>query len=174
MTFGLRSFLASILLCLLAGTPAAAETLEGIVSHVTDGDTLWVRPAAGGAPVQVRIQGIDAPEICQPFGIQARDALAARVLRRPVQVATRARDVYRRSVGRVSLAGHDVGAWLVAGGYAWSSRYRNRAGSYAREEAQARAARLGLWASSAIEPRHFRRGHGSCQPGGRPRPRLHY
>lgn len=153
-----------VLLALFAIAPAGARTLSGIVNHVSDGDTLWVRPA-GSPPVQVRIQGLDAPEICQPFGPQARDALAARVLHRTVRVSTRARDMYQRSVGSVSVEGQDVGAWLVAGGFAWSARHRGRAGPYAREEVQARQARRGLWAAAAVEPRNFRRRHGACGTG---------
>ncbi len=153
-----------LLLALLAGLPASARPLHGVVSHVTDGDTLWVRPAGDRAPVQVRMQGLDAPEICQAFGTQARDALAARVLHRTLRVSTRARDRYQRSVGSVSLEGQDVGAWLVQRGYAWSARYRGRPGPYAEEEAQARQGRIGLWAASAVEPRNFRRRHGSCRP----------
>ena len=163
MRLSLRSLPALLLVSLLACGPATGKALTGFVSHVTDGDTLWVRPASG-SPVQVRIQGLDAPEICQPFGLQARDALAARVLHRPVRVSTRARDMYQRSVGSVSLEGQDVGAWLVAGGFAWSARYRGRPGPYAPEEAQARRHRIGLWATSAVEPRAFRRRHGSCRP----------
>lgn len=156
----LSVFLLASLLALAAG----AKTLHGVVNHVTDGDTIWVRPA-GGAPVQVRIQGLDAPEICQAFGQQARDALAARLLHREVLVSTRARDIYQRSVGNVSQDGQDVGAWLVAHGYAWSTHYRGRDGPYAREEAHARQARLGLWAVDTVEPRNFRRHHGSCRLG---------
>jgi endonuclease YncB( thermonuclease family) len=163
----MRSFplrLAAILLASsFACVPALARPLHGIVSHVTDGDTLWVRPPAG-PPVQVRIQGLDAPEICQPFGTQARDALARRLLHRPVRVEIRTRDMYHRSIASVSLDGQDVGAWLVAGGFAWASRYRGRSGPYAREEAQARQASAGLWAAGAVEPRRFRKRHGSCKP----------
>jgi len=148
---------------LALSTPAGARSLHGVVTHVTDGDTLWVRPAGGGAAVQVRVQGIDAPEICQPSGVQARDALAAQVLHQQVHVAVRARDVYERTVGRVSLHGQDMGAWLVAGGHAWTSRYQRRAGPYAQEETAARSARRGLWAASApLDPRVFRERHGSC------------
>lgn len=163
MTLLLRTLLACTFALVLAASPAAAKTLVGVVTHVTDGDSVWVRPA-GGAAVQVRLQGIDAPESCQAFGPQARDALAARVLQRPVRVAARARDMYRRTVGRVSVDGQDVGAWLVAGGFAWAGRYRGRAGAYAKEEATARQARAGLWAGPAIEPRAFRKSHGSCRP----------
>jgi endonuclease YncB( thermonuclease family) len=108
--------------------------------------------------------GLDAPEICQAFGTQARDALAARVLHRTVRVSTRARDQYQRSVGSVSLEGQDVGAWLVERGFAWSARYRGRSGPYAQEETQARQGRVGLWAANAVEPRVFRKRHGSCRP----------
>ena len=159
-----RAFPVLLLSSLLACAAATARPLVGVVSHVADGDTLWVRPASGVAPVQVRIHGVDAPEICQAFGRQARDALAARVLYRPVRVTTRARDRYQRSVGNVSLDGQDVGAWLVAGGVAWTARYRGRSGPYAQEEAQAPQGRAGLWVAGAVEPRVFRRRHGSCRP----------
>lgn len=155
------------LLSLLACSAASAWELHGVVSHVTDGDTIWVRPA-GGPAVPVRLQGIDAPEICQAFGRQSRDALATRLLRRPVQVTIRARDIHHRNVGRVESQGQDVGAWLVAGGYAWSTRSRNRAGSYADEQAQARQARRGLWAAAAQEPRLFRRRNGGCHDAAPP------
>lgn len=157
----LRVLSAGLLLFFFGCTVAGARSLSGIVTHVTDGDTLWVRPD-GGAPLKVRIRGLDAPEICQAFGMQARDALASRVLHRPVRVETRARDVYRRIIGDVSVDGHDVGAWLVAGGFAWSSGYRGRRGPYAQEEVRARGAHAGLWAAPAVEPRLFRQRHGSC------------
>ena len=152
-----------LLVAVFAATAATAKTLEGIVSHVADGDTLWLRPSSG-PPVQVRLHGLDAPEICQAFGPQARQALAARVLHRTVRVSTRARDKYQRSVATLALEGEDVGAWLVAGGFAWSARYRGRGGPYAREELSARQGRIGLWAGDAMEPRVFRQRHGSCRP----------
>ncbi|MES3002108.1 MAG: thermonuclease family protein [Pseudomonadota bacterium] len=142
---------------------ANSRMLTGVVTHVTDGDTLWVRSRGSDPGVQVRLQGLDAPEVCQAFGAQARDALAAHVLHKPVTVSIKARDVYRRSVGRVSLNGEDLGAWLVLNGYAWSTHYQRRAAPYARQEAAALGARRGLWASaSPVEPRIFRKRHGSC------------
>ncbi len=138
-----------------------AHALSGVVTHVTDGDTLWVRPQ-GHAPVKVRVQGIDAPERCQAWGPQAREALAARVLHRQVQVRTRAKDDYHRTIGTVELDGQDVAAWLVREGHAWSQRYRRSLGPYAAEEAEARQLHRGLFAAAAIEPRDFRKAHGPC------------
>jgi endonuclease YncB( thermonuclease family) len=148
---------------LAIATAGHARTLDAVVTHVSDGDTVWIRPAGGSATLQLRLQDIDAPEICQAFGPQARDALAARVLRRQVWVVIRARDVYQRAVGRLSLQGQDMGAWLVAGGYAWSARSQRGAGAYRHEEAVARDGRRGLWREAApLDPRSFRKRHGPC------------
>ena len=155
-------------LLLAASVSATAGDFAGTVTHVTDGDTLWVRPASGGAPRQIRLQGIDAPEICQAFGSQARDALAARVLRRQVEVRSRATDSYHRALAHVSLGDDDLGAWMVKRGYAWSYRFHNDPGPYARQQAHARKAGLGLWRGDApVSPREFRKRHGSCsgKPG---------
>jgi micrococcal nuclease len=154
------------LLCaaLLLSVYAHARTFDGLVTHVSDGDSLWVRMPEGGAPREVRLQGIDAPEICQAWGPQARAALQSMALRRTVVVRTRARDRYDRIVGRVSIGSRDLGASLVARGDAWSDGWRGRGGPYARQEAAAREARLGLWAAEApMPPREFRRRHGSCR-----------
>lgn len=142
---------------------AWATTWTGKVSHVSDGDTLWVRPQRTGAPRAVRIDGIDAPELCQAHGERARAALAARVLGQQVQVRVRGTDDYGRALARISLQGQDIGAWLVAHGHAWSYRHRGHAGPYAAEEKQARQRRLGLFAASRPEnPRDFRKRHGPC------------
>jgi micrococcal nuclease len=163
MTFRLRH-LAPLFFLLLAAATAQARVFQGVVTHVTDGDSIWVRASGGGAPVEVRLQGIDAPEICQAFGKEARDALAARVLRRPIAVNSRARDGYHRVLGHVTFGGQDLGLWMVRRGYAWSYRYRRDTGPYAAAEAQARQDRLGLWslATQPVEPRVFRKRHGSC------------
>jgi micrococcal nuclease len=152
---------ASLLLAMCAC--ATAADFKGVVTHVTDGDTLWVRPASGGAPRQVRIEGIDAPEICQAFGADAREALAARVLRRQVNVRSRASDSYHRALAHVSLGNDDLGSWMVGRGLAWSYRFHNDPGPYAKQEARAKTAGLGLWrGSSPVSPREFRKRHGSC------------
>lgn len=143
--------------------PSRQKVWTGAVTHVSDGDTLWVRPQHGGVPRPVRIDGIDAPELCQVHGDAARAALVGRVLGQIVQVRVRQHDDYGRALARVGLHGQDIGGWLVSQGHAWSYRYRGHAGPYARQEAQARAMRLGLFHQPGPErPREFRRRHGSC------------
>lgn len=143
---------------------AFAERFEAVVSHVTDGDTVWVRPAHGGPPQHVRIDGIDAPETCQAFGREARTALAKAVQHKRVTVITRGADDYRRTIAQLRIGRRDVGAWMVSHGYAWSYRFRSDPGPYARQEARARSRHLGLWRQDKPEiPRDFRVRHGDCQ-----------
>lgn len=146
---------------------------RGVVTHVSDGDTLWVRPEAGGDAVDIRIDAIDAPEICQDFGPEARAALAARVLHKAVDVSPKRRDGYGRLLARLrEPAGgahsgadrsSDLGAWLVSSGNAWAHQYKSFKRVYGQEQAQAQAARKGLFANAqAVQPRVFRKQHGPC------------
>ena len=143
-----------------------AEVWTGHVTHVSDGDTLWIKPEDGSSARKVRLLGLDAPEICQPGGTAARMALQELVAGQPVQVRVNFQDTYGRDLGNLRVAGRDVGALLVAAGHAWSSRWHGRLGPYAVQEAAARAAGLGLFADpSALLPGDFRKHHGSCQTG---------
>ena len=153
-----------LLVLALAAAPALhAATFPGTVTHVTDGDTVWVRPAAGGKPVELRLLDLDAPEGCQRHGAEAAAALRKRLLRQKVRVRTEGSDDYQRQLARLEHRGQDVGAWMVRRGHAWSSTFRGRPGPYAELQAQARAERLGLWAQpGALEPRAFRKRFGRC------------
>lgn len=159
----LRLFAALLLLLPSALLAQQPRSYTAVVTHVSDGDTVWVRPSRGGARVPVRLLDIDAPEICQRSGQQSRDALARQVLRRTVTVEERGRDDYGRVLARLHRSGQDVGEQLVVEGHAWSYRFRNQPGPYHAQETQARQARRGLWAAAhPLEPRAFRRLHGPC------------
>lgn len=138
------------------------------VTKVHDGDTVWVQPLSGSsqtpATLKLRLEGIDAPEICQEWGRRSRDALADRILDQIIEVRTDHNDAYGRALAKIGLNGEDVGAWLVLSGHAWSYRYKGDQGLYAEQESQARDVHRGLFADPlAIEPRQFRRDHGPCK-----------
>lgn len=148
---------------LACAAPQPGTPWQGTVSHVSDGDTLWVRPAAGGARQKIRVHGIDAPELCQVHGPQARSALRRWAWHREVLVEPLRPDDYGRLVARLWLDGQDLAARMVEDGHAWSYRYRHSPGPYARQEGEARAAQRGLFADpQAQEPYAFRRRHGPC------------
>lgn len=142
---------------------AKAGAWQGVVTHVSDGDTVWVQSLQGGQTYKVRLQGLDAPEICQAWGPQSRDALHAVLQGQVVEVQGYAHDSYGRLLAQLSRQGNDVGAWMVGQGHAWSYSYQGRPGVYDTQQAHAQSLRLGLFVDArAVQPRWFRRRFGSC------------
>jgi endonuclease YncB( thermonuclease family) len=124
-----------------------------------------VQPDSGGEPRKLRLLGVDAPEICQSGGKEARDMLAQLALQRRVTVKVSYYDRYGRGLATIALDGQDLGARMVRAGQAWSYGWRGRPGLYAAQETQARQSRSGVFAAASPEsPRAFRKRHGSCHP----------
>jgi endonuclease YncB( thermonuclease family) len=145
---------------------SSTSTWLGTVIHVTDGDTLRVRPLGSNSKsdsVRIRIDGIDAPESCQRYGLQSTLALKKLVLSKQITVVNKRFDDYGRDVAKITLDGVDIGAWMVKHGHAWSYHYKFSDGPYGVEEKTAIKEKLGLFAdASAVNPKIFRREHGSC------------
>ena len=140
-----------------------ASQWVGWVTKVVDGDTLHVQPAQGGASHKLRIKGIDAPELCQAWGLQSREALARLVWGQRVTVQLHDVDDHGRWLAQVLVNGEDVGARLVAQGHAWSYQFRRDPGPYVFHQQQAAINRLGLFGQpQAMRPREFRQRHGPC------------
>ena len=148
----LRRPLAALLAALLAVAPPAALAAEvaGRVVGITDGDTLTVLDAAN-RQVRVRLAEVDTPESGQPYGDRARQALSDLAFGKAVRVAVVDTDRYGRTVGRVSAEGRDVNAEMVRRGAAWVFRRYSDDPGLLRLEAEARAARRGLWALPEAE-----------------------
>jgi endonuclease YncB( thermonuclease family) len=140
-----------------AATAACAEFTARVV-RVHDGDTLTVLDR--GREVRIRLWGIDAPEHGQPWSRRARDALAARAMRRDAVVVERGADAYGRTLARVSVGGVDLAEAQVRDGYAWVfHRYTSDERLLALED-DARVARRGLWSSADAEaPWNWRERH---------------
>jgi micrococcal nuclease len=125
-------------------------------ARVVDGDTLEVSGPDGERTV--RIVGINAPESAECFGELATDALAELVKDEALVLVADRSDVDRfgRALRYVeTIDGVDVGAELVAGGFAIARRYPPddaRADFYARLQREAQDARRGLWAPDACGP----------------------
>ncbi len=146
----------TIALTLLA-TPALAD-VAGVAS-VIDGDTIEVHGQ------RIRLHGIDSQEsrqLCRldgkPWqcGKDAANALAGKIARRPVTCEDLGRDHYKRTIARCTVAGEDLEKWMVSQG--WALAYRRYSLDYVDEEADARAARRGIWASEFVKPWEWRRG----------------
>lgn len=122
--------------------------LVGTVLSVTDGDTIKVQLSSG--PISVRFHSIDAPEENQPWGMEARVALASRLERQQVSLDVDTQDRYERLVATVYLGDENINAWMVLEGHAWAYRDYMKDPQYCQSEADARARRLGLWSLPSI------------------------
>ena len=133
--------------------PSASIASEWRSVQVVDGDTLDVSGPDGN--VTVRIIGINTPESGECFAGEATDALAALVADEGLVLVTDRSDVdqFGRALRYVETAdGIDVGAELVAGGFAIARRYPPddaRADTYAELQQAAQDDRRGLWAPDA-------------------------
>jgi endonuclease YncB( thermonuclease family) len=123
------------------------------IRRVIDGDSLEVKYAGLFSflrrPFPVRLYGIDAPELAQPYGQESRKQLASLVRRGGIRMDAVTIDRYGRTVGILySRRRRDepVNVAMVRSGMAWwYRRYGARSLGFADAEAQARRRRRGLW-----------------------------
>lgn len=143
----------AVLLAQLAARPSSDPKTAHVV-HVADGDTITVE--RDGQREKVRYIGVDTPETVKPgegvqcFGPAASSANKRLVSGRDVRLVfdREMHDRYGRTLAYVEVDGRDVGAQLLAGGYARAKQYAPntaRAGRYARLERSAGRHQKGLW-----------------------------
>ncbi len=133
-----------IVFCLLLTmfNVATAADLTGKIVAVHDGDTITLL-TANKQQIKVRLAEIDTPELAQPYGSKAKQALSDLVFGREVRVVVQDTDRYGRTVGRVYVSSTDVNAELVKQGAAWVYKQYLRDQSLLPLEAQAQAAQGG-------------------------------
>ncbi len=146
--------------------PGVIRSISG-KALVIDADTIKV----GEAEVQVRLDGIDAPELKQlciaadgsqwSCGQKARLALDQRIADRNV-ICDRLRLGLRRLRGVCRVEGEtaELNRWVVKEGWAFALVKSSRA--YAADEAVAREARRGIWSGGdPVPPWEWRQRHSS-------------
>ena len=146
-------------------TLAIADDIAGQAS-VVDGDTLDIHGQ------RIRLAGIDAPEhdqLCDDTtgkhyqcGSVAANRLADFIDHRPIICPPMYKDQYRRDVASCTVAGQDIGEWLVKNGLAIRWPKYDRAGTYIEAQTSAQATKAGLWAGAFLEPWGYR----ACRRGG--------
>lgn len=139
------------------GCPALRDGPRGLVTEVTDGDTVHLDNG-----LIVRLVGMQAPKLALgrpgfedwPLGDVAKAALEQLVLRKPVQLryGGEEKDRYGRFLAQLYVVDGGSELWvqgaMVASGYARVYAYAdNRAclASLLAAEGRARADRLGIW-----------------------------
>ena len=148
MTKVLKAFYL-LALCLEVGFLNAYTPLENI--RVVDGDT--IRAEAKGEEIKIRLVEIDAPEMNQPFGAQAKNFLNRLLYGKDVTLISQGKDRYGRTLGEIYANGESANALMIKSGFAWVyDRYVKDSSLYKYQD-QAKAENLGLWqAEDPIAP----------------------
>jgi endonuclease YncB( thermonuclease family) len=143
-----RSFL---VFCLLVVQVPFAWAWQGVVDQVIDGDSLKIRHESGRI-YDVRLYGVDVPELAQTNGPEARDAAKKLVGGKSVNVQVINVDPNGTAVAVVYVNDqYSLQAFLVGSGWAWV--YDGHCGlkictRWQLMETQAKAANRGLWIDS--------------------------
>lgn len=118
---------------------------------VIDGDTIRM------GETRIRLYGLDAPEMRQPGGREARNRLRQIVATgQIITCAFRNQDRYKRIVAKCfDVHGVDIGGEMVRNGYAFA--YQAYSPDYVVDEHFAKENRLGLWKSEPVMPWVWRR-----------------
>ena len=148
-------------LLLLITLALAWPSYAGQAVRVIDGDGIELDG------VSIRLWGVDAVEKRQsctrngasyPCGQDARTALQQLVEGKTIICDDRGKDRYRRTVARCVAGGVDLGGEMVRLGWALDFK-RYSKGHYAALQAEAKAARRGLWDGTFELPKAWRKAH---------------
>jgi endonuclease YncB( thermonuclease family) len=132
------------------------------VIRIHDGDTITAQISKGNR-IQVRLSGIDAPELKQQYGIESRNALIALLKNETPTLDCFKTDKYRRQVCRIfTNSGTDVPLEMITTGNAWwykiysIDQTAEERGKYSVAEESARSQQRGLWSLVAAAPWDWR------------------
>ena len=152
-----RIGIAAFAFCGILFSPAHAEMITGRVISIADGDTLTLLDALNREH-QISLAGIDAPELAQAFGQQAKTSLAALALDQQATANCNKRGRLPHEICTVSVDGKDIGLEQIRIGMAWWY-WQNAAGltvqtqtNYRQAEFNAKIHRLGFWNSNNPTP----------------------
>lgn len=137
------------------------------VTRVVDGDSLvvarrrWFNFILKPKPFAVRLYAVDAPELSQPYGAEAREGMR-KMVRGSLRLDVVNTDRYGRAVGVMYRRNRkkSLNHMMVAAGLAYSYQRYGKLDGIDEAEARARKRRRGVWKSgqSQTRPWDHRRG----------------
>jgi len=146
----------ALLILALVCACSQGEAAEGTVVRVRDGDSIVVM--RGGVGIEVRLDGVDCPELAQAFGKKAKNFTSNLAFGKTVRLVGKGKDRYDRELAEVFLPdGRSLNRELVSAGLAWWYRKYSTDRTLESLERSAREARRGLWAdANPVPPWDFR------------------
>lgn len=146
-----------LLIIILFSYSLPAQQVTGKIIKIKDGDTA-VLLTQNKEQINIRLNGIDAPEKSQNYGQKSKQYLSDLIFGKQVGVKTHGSDIYGRVLGDIFLSGRNINYEMVRNGYAWMYRKYTNDKNLDKLELEAKSAKRGLWADPhAIPPWDYRR-----------------
>jgi micrococcal nuclease len=126
------------------------------VVRIIDGDGLIII-GSDEIEINIRLAGIDAPEINQPFGIESKESLEALIGNRLITMDDPKKGKYGRYIANVFVEEVWINREMVEKGYAWYDKINSSDYSLQLAEKEAREKALGIWrTANPIPPWEWR------------------
>ena len=87
---------------------ALSSTFDGKIIKIIDGDTVYFQANNDDDYKKLRLVGIDAPEMKQPFGYQSKQCLANLINNKHVQIISFGEDRYKRTLAKILIEKIDI------------------------------------------------------------------
>jgi len=131
--------------------PRLTKSGEFRVVRVVDGDSLTI-VGSDGIKLSIRLRGIDAPELGQPYGLESKEALQGLLASVPVTLDKPQKGKYGRYVATVFAGKIWVNKAMIAGGHAWCDQVNAFDSVLYATEHEAKQRSLGLWSTQDPVP----------------------
>jgi endonuclease YncB( thermonuclease family) len=163
MRFLFALFLA-LALCYSARSQATdPPDITAKVIEVIDGDTFAIKDPETGHRRRVSLPALDAPELPQKYGKEAKANLEKLLKGQSVTISYVTRG-NRPVIAKIAVNGQDAGLAQLKAGFAWFMRGKpfkdgdNDRRQYGPAESEAKRAKLGLWQDpEPITPAEYRK-----------------
>ena len=128
------------------GKEAKEESIVATVTKVIDGDSLKAKTKEG-KEYEIQVEGIDAPELKQPHGKEATEALSKMVMGKEIKVTWTKKDNFDRLLAQIHVDKTHANQEMLRTGHAWHFKRDNQSKELAELEEEAKKAKRGLWAT---------------------------
>lgn len=125
------------------------------IIKIYDGDTITALTSQK-EKIKIRLYGIDAPELKQPFGKASKRHLIDLISNKSLYINEKGKDKYGRTLAILYNGDQDINAQMVIDGYAWA--YDKFSKDYVAFQQNAQALKKGLWSDKdVVRPSDFRK-----------------
>ncbi|WP_459813601.1 thermonuclease family protein [Campylobacter concisus] len=125
------------------------------IIKIYDGDSITALTSQK-EKIKIRLYGIDAPELKQPFGKASKRHLIDLVSKKSLNINEKGKDKYGRTLAVLYNGDQDINAQMVIDGYAWA--YDKFSKDYVVLQQNAQSLKKGLWIDKyVVRPSDFRK-----------------